>query len=367
MDARIQLFDLKTTYEFQTIPGIDQYNMPIYSVQVESGGQNINYYPVYQNLEPYCTVNGIQVPFYNQKSAFYNIWPDYVQVLNTAGVGDGGNIYTLRLPFFPSIPGHVDMQGIIKAGVPPGSLYSNNSDPLFLNSSDLVTAIQGTSASPYGIPSTSIRSGVYFTATDEDGQNIVVADTGLFLDKSLNTSGELYGALMSPGSAPYGNTALSGGYSTTLNTVNYTTGVAQITFPTTIPAGSPINAQCYFYEPGLPRAILYYNNVLTLRNPPDTQYLVSLEGYLSPAAFLASTDAVPFAYMSEYIARGAARKILADTGDLEQFQFYEPLFREQEILVWKRSQRIFTSSRTQTIFSMGGAGNLSTNTTQGGT
>ena len=28
--------------------------------------------------------------------------------------------------------------------------------------------------------------------------------------------------------------------------------------------------------------------------------------------------------MCEYIARGAARKILSDTGDIEQFQFYEP-------------------------------------------
>jgi hypothetical protein len=55
--------------------------------------------------------------------------------------------------------------------------------------------------------------------------------------------------------------------------------------------------------------------------------------------------------MAEYIARGASRKILADTGDMEQFGFYEPLFREQEILVWKRSQRQFTSTRTGTIFS----------------
>ena len=55
--------------------------------------------------------------------------------------------------------------------------------------------------------------------------------------------------------------------------------------------------------------------------------------------------------MSEYIARGAARKILADTGDVEQFAFYEPLFKEQEQLVWKRSQRQFTSTRTNTIFS----------------
>jgi hypothetical protein len=55
--------------------------------------------------------------------------------------------------------------------------------------------------------------------------------------------------------------------------------------------------------------------------------------------------------MAEYIARGAARKILSDTGDWEQFQAYEPLFIEQETLVHIRSQRQFTSTRTQTIYS----------------
>jgi len=51
---------------------------------------------------------------------------------------------------------------------------------------------------------------------------------------------------------------------------------------------------------------------------------------LSPAAFLSTNQAAPFGYMCEYIARGAARKILSDTGDVEQFNFYEPLFMEQE-------------------------------------
>lgn len=355
VDARIQLFDLKTTYEFQTLSGIDQYNMPLYSVQTEAGGQDISFYPVYQGFSPYASVNGIQIPFFNQKEAFYNTWPNYVQALNPATVGDGTTgPYQISLPFFPAIPGHVDMQGIIKSG-----LYAANSDPLFLSSlSDITQAITN-------IPTTSIRSGVFFTATDASGGNIVVADSGVFLQGS--NAGDLYGVLMAPGKAPNGSTILSGGYSTTSNTVNYETGVAYVTFPTAISAGTNINAQCYFYEQGLPRAILFYNNVLTLRNPPDIQYLISLEGYLSPAAFLASTNALPFAYMSEYIARGAARKILSDTGDVEQFNFYEPLFREQEVLVWKRSQRQFTSTRTQTIFSEGGIGNLSTNTTQGGT
>lgn len=154
----------------------------------------------------------------------------------------------------------------------------------------------------------------------------------------------------STGFAPYvsGGTASVNG-----NFVNYLTGAITVSFPEAIPAGNNIFAQCFYYQTGLPRAILFYDNTLTLRTVPDAQYLVELDGYLSPAAFLNTSDAIPYAYMSEYIARGAARKILADTGDIEQFQFYEPLFKEQELLVWKRSQRQWTASRTESIYSQG--------------
>lgn len=362
VDARIQLFDLKKTYEFQTIPGIDEYNMPIYSIQTESGDQNISYYPVYQDFRGYSSVNGIQVPFFNQKEAFYNTWPNYSQALNPVAIGNGNpGPYYMTVPFFPAIPGHVDMQGIISS-----TLYSEYGDPMFMNNAtDIGTAIST-------IPTTSVISRIWFTSNNIAGQNISACDSGLFYSPTSPEipnvpAGSLYGIMMQPGSAPNGNQVLSTGYSITSNTINYTTGQVALTFNQSIPDGVPINCQCYFYEPGLPRALLFYNNVLTMRNPPNTQYLVSIEGYLSPAAFLNSGNALPFAYMTEYIARGAARKILADTGDIEQFNFYEPFFKEQETLVWKRSQRIFTSTRTQTIFSEGGTGNLSTNTTQGGT
>src|SRR5580658_1333026 len=66
VDARIQLFDLKTTYQFQTQPGVDQYNMPLYDVQIAPDppitGQDSNtigMYPVYQGFLGPCYVNGI--------------------------------------------------------------------------------------------------------------------------------------------------------------------------------------------------------------------------------------------------------------------------------------------------------------------
>lgn len=330
VDARVQLFDLKTKYQFQTTPGISDYNMPLYNVQTQPGNQTIASFPVYQGFMQACYANGIQLPFYTQRNPFWNLWPNYLQALPVTATGDGTvGPYQLTIPFFPAIPGHIDMTGIIATG--------SNVDPPFT-----VNFINN-------IPSTSVYSAVYFTATDENGKNVIVADSGQFL--SGNTGSDLYGLLMAPGLAPFGNAALAGGYSTTLNTINYNTGMANVTFPTVIPSGNSIQAQCYFYQQGLPRAILFYNNCITVRPPPNTSYLIELEGFLTPAAFLNTGSAIPFGYMAEYIARGAARKILADTGDIEQFQFYEMLFKEQETLVWKRSQRQFTATRTGTIFS----------------
>jgi len=346
VDARIQVFDLKTKYQFQTTPGISDYNMPLYNIQTEGsnpGAFTISSFPVYQGFMQSCYANGIQVPFYTERNPFWNLWPNYLQALNPTGVGNGTEgPYTLTIPFFPAIPGHIDITGII-------SIINNggpNQDPPLVAS--YVSPSPATDFIPF-VPTTSVYSAVYFTATAANGQNVVVADSGQFL--SNNTDNDLYGLLMAPGTAPYGNTRLTGGYTTTLNTVNYNTGVANVTFPVPIPAGTPIQAQCYFYQQGLPRAILFYNNCITLRPPPNVPYLIEMDAYLTPAAFLTSGNAIPFAYMSEYLARGAARKILSDTGDTEQFNFYEPLFREQETLVWKRSQRQFTATRTGTIFS----------------
>lgn len=333
VDARVQLFDLKTKYQFETIPGVADYNMPLYDAQIQAGSQTISPFPIYQGFMQSCYVNGIQVPFYTQRDPFWNLWPNYLQFLNPAGVGNGGSNYTLSLPFFPAIPGHVDMAGVIASGT--------NIDPpvgITLNTA---------------IPSTSIYAAVYVIAVDSQGVTRIVQDSGQFLSSNRN-----YGLLMAPGTAPFGYKVLSGGYSTSLNTVNYATGSINVTFtdPTTglpviIPSGNQIQTQCYFYQQGIPRAILFYNNCITIRPPPDISYLIEMNAYLTPAAFLTTSQAVPFGYMSEYISRGAARKILADTGDIEQFQFYEPLFKEQETLVWKRSQRQFTATRTGTIFS----------------
>ncbi len=352
VDARIQVFDLKTIYQFQTVPNVDQYNIPLYNIQASPIltplQSSIGMYPVYQGFTGNCFINGVAAPFFTDRSTFFNTWPYFVQPLANVATGDDGATYTINLPIVSNIQttvnqqasgllrGHVDITGIIATG--------NNADPIIASTINPA------------VPSTSIIPAVYFTSIDSTGASVVVQDSGQFLTGNVN-----YGLLMEPGPAPYGYSALPGGYSTSLNTINYSTGIANVTFPVNIPDGQIINAQCYYYNPGLPRAVLYYNNILTFRNVPDTQYNVQLDAYLTPAAFLATGQSIQFAYMCEYIARGAARKILADTGDTEQFAFYEPLFREQEMLVWKRSQRQFTATRSQTIYSQNNNGGYNGN------
>ena len=418
VDARIQLFDLKTKYQFQTVPGVDQYNMPLYDTQPEPGNQTISSYPVYQGFLSPAYVNGVQVSLQTEKNTFYNAWPNIIQQMDTILIGDGSTVnFTFTFPVAPGnqapvivpfqyfLRGHVDITGIIATGA--------NIDPIF--GSTINTKI----------PSTSIYPAVYITSVDANDNSLVVQDSGQFL-QIAGTNMPNYGLLMNPGTAPFGYSAPTNGYATTAtitgatqanpavltaintfaigqqitienvvgmtqlngntytvtaatpttitidvdstgftayvsggtasslaNYVNYLTGQVNVTFPTPPGAGQPISAQAYLFQTGLPRGILFNNNTIILRSPPDRQYLVELDAYLTPAGFLATSQAIQFAYMCEYIARGAARKILSDTGDVEQFNFYEPFFIEQETLVWKRSQRQFTASRTQTIYSQG--------------
>lgn len=353
IQARAQFFDFKTKYQFQTTPGVDKYNMPLYNVQTEPGMQTIGLYPVYQGMLPPAYINGIQVPVQTQKNQFYNIWPNIVQNLGQVTLGNGTvGPYTLNFPLLPEnvnqnpplngfLRGHIDIAGVIAAYTATG-IYN---DPPITDSADATINIPA-------VPVTSVDARVFITSIDGTGANVVVSDSGWFLSGNVN-----YGLLMTPGPAPYGNqilTSVSGpNYSTTSNTINYLTGIATVTFPVPIPAGNTINAQCFLYQSGLPRGILYYNNTITMRTAPDSAYLVEMDAYYTPAALLNTGAAIPYGYMAEYIARGAARKILSDTGDLEQFAFYEPLFKEQELLVWKRSQRTWTESRTESIYSQG--------------
>jgi len=315
MPERIQLFELKRQYTFETIPNIFEYMAPFTQVQTPVfpanatpppfqqnpvPQQNQTVMPVYNLFRPPIYCDGVQMGWYQSTEQFYSIFPELVlNEFPIQGSGTGGP-YTISFGQSPVLRAYIDDLGNLL---------------------------------PY----------VYITAIDSTGNQAYIVDSSY-----LNNSG--LGILIQTDSTfqnIIGSSIASGG----AGTVDYINGTATFTFINSIAAGVNIESQTSPYSAGFPRICLYFNNTFKLYPVPDRAYKIQVDAYYTPAVFFNTLASVPFAYMSEYLARGAARKILSDTGDYEQFQFYEPLFREQENLVLRRTTRQNATQRTPTIFS----------------
>lgn len=278
MSERVQLFELKRQYTFETIANIFEYQMP---------------YQNYQLIEDPVYCDGVQIGRFQSNQQFYNVFPELVlneqplQGDNTTGP------FTILFNRLPILRGHTDDLGNLL---------------------------------PY----------VYINAFDVDNNQMYIVDNG---------QGVLIQTDATFQKAPDGmSTPIIAG------DIDYITGIANFSFNNNTLDGGPINAMSSPYSPGMPRICLFFNNIIKLYPVPSRPHKIQFDCYVTPAQFLNTGDSVPFAYMAEYIARGAARKILSDSGDYDQFQFYEPLFKEQENLVLRRTSRQNTTQRTPTIF-----------------
>lgn len=278
MSERVQLFELKRQYTFETIANIFQYQLP---------------YQNYQLIEDSVYCDGVQLGRYQSNQQFYNVFPEFVS----------------------------NQQPLLADGsVGPFSIQFNSLPILRGQTDDLGNLL------PY----------VFINALDLNGIQMYVVDDGL---GNLIQTDETF-QKATDGIDPPIN----------CGTVDYIGGAANFVFSNLTLEGTPINAMSSPYSPGTPRICLFFNNIIKLYPVPSRPHKIQFDAYITPSQFLDTADSVPFAYMSEYLARGAARKILSDTGDYDQFQFYEPLFKEQENLVLRRTSRQRATTRTPTIF-----------------
>ena len=330
MPARLELFEFKTTYQFVTTPGIASYNTPLVPVSDIEGTETIAPYPLYQGFIDPVVVNGTRIPLTTLKNQFTSQWGINLAPVEQVATGDGTTTtFAFSLPYAPIVAGHVNTSGI---------LASNSAeDPIISN--DLIP-----------IPSQCVSSSVFISYIDDNGFSQNFSDSGQFLNAGSDQ--ELLGLLMYRGGSLSSNISLNT-YSATQNVVNYSSGDVYITFPSAPPSGSPITVQLFEMAFGQPTACLFFDNTIMLYPPPDQPYTISLDAYLTPASFLSSPQAVPYAYMLEYIALGAALKLMNETGDVEQISLYKPLFIEAESNVYVRSQRTKTQTPSPTIYNQG--------------
>jgi len=134
-------------------------------------------------------------------------------------------------------------------------------------------------------------------------------------------------------------------------TINYVTGVYNLTFVIAPAAAAPIYSHTIPYQPSRPNMVLYYNNKFVMRPVPDKVYPVVLDAYIRPTELLADNQVPDMEQYSEYIAYGAAKKLFEDRMDMDSVQMIMPEFKQQETLCLRRTLVQQSNERVATIYS----------------
>ncbi|TET75289.1 MAG: hypothetical protein E3J43_08580 [Candidatus Heimdallarchaeota archaeon] len=167
----------------------------------------------------------------------------------------------------------------------------------------------------------------------------------------IDNTGTMIKVVDEPTNRSTGNWLISNSQDQLPGSINYLTGEADVTFPNVIPIGNEITFTFVPYKPNVPQAILFYDNVLTIRPVPDKPYPVEFNAFLTPKALLKSLDNPTMKQWWQYIAYGTAKKIFEDSQDQEGINQIMPAFKEQETLVLYRHIVQQTHERVATIYS----------------
>ena len=112
------------------------------------------------------------------------------------------------------------------------------------------------------------------------------------------------------------------------------------------------------YTPQMPTYVLYYNNTLTFRGPPDQTYNIRIAAYKIDYSFAGGSNSnagsilanVPAAYLTRYLAYGAALDILSDYGEMDKYNEVFQVYRRYRGQVLARTWDQLQSQRTSPDF-----------------
>lgn len=103
------------------------------------------------------------------------------------------------------------------------------------------------------------------------------------------------------------------------------------------------------YSPSRPTYVLWYNNELVFRNPPDDQYEVKVRAYAIPETLDYNGNVDP-PYLCRYLAYGAALDLFADYGEMDRVQEYTPMYRRYKNQITARTWQQMFNQRTTPSF-----------------
>lgn len=283
----IKVDQMRSVYTFYTEPYIDRYPL------------DVNYN---QGIRAPVYVEGIQGSFFKDRQQFFNMWPRWPVKFQPIS-GDG-----ITVAFSFTIPGPFLSKEVVLGGVDtsgnPISVNDDGNGNLQLKSPNPVVSVPLQTTNP-AVP------GMYNQNTGNPGLN-------------------------NP---------------TNIGTVDYVTGAFVITFPTAPAAGTVMTLWVSQYNTGRPYSLLFWNNEFTIRPVPKEIHKVEVETYLTPVQFMEIDDSPIINQWWQYIALGAAIKVLEDRQDMEGIENLALLFDRQEALILERQGVEEVNQRNSTIYS----------------
>lgn len=103
------------------------------------------------------------------------------------------------------------------------------------------------------------------------------------------------------------------------------------------------------YQPQRPTYVLYYNNELTFRGPPNTTYNIKIAAYREELQITEGGN-LTADYLYRYIAYGAALDIFSDYGELDRWNEIFPVFKRYRALVYARTGQQYQNQRPSPEF-----------------
>lgn len=103
------------------------------------------------------------------------------------------------------------------------------------------------------------------------------------------------------------------------------------------------------YQPSRPTYVLYYNNELTFRNPPNKEYLIKIDAYQVEWQ-ITQGGVLNQDYVYRYLAYGASLDIFSDFGEMDKYNEVFPVFRRYRSLVLSRTYSQYQNQRPSPEF-----------------
>lgn len=102
------------------------------------------------------------------------------------------------------------------------------------------------------------------------------------------------------------------------------------------------------YQPQRPTYVLYYNNELTFRGPPDKETLIKIAAY--QVEIQITNGVLNQDYLYRYICYGAALDIFSDFGEMDKWREIFPAYQRYRALVYSRTYSQYQNQRPSPEF-----------------